>query len=338
MSTVTPLVDVRQLVKVYRPSPLWMRFLLRSAIDRPVEALRGVSFQVGAGDICAVVGPNGAGKSTLFRVLTGLTTPTEGSATVLGLDVTHQSQAVRRIVGFVPADDRSLYLRHTASENLIFHGRLQGMALPDARSKAQEMLELVGLGHAAGRAGFALSSGMRARLQLARALLHGPRVLILDEPTSAIDPVGAHQLLSLIERLTHEMKLAVLLSSHRLEEIEALRDHVLLLDRGELVYQGDIESLRHTWDAPRLRIRFAEPAAAVAASAKLRAVAGIETVDQIAGEVTVATTMRAGAVLGVLNGQLAKIESVEETRISLRELLIQVAGDERRPSQGSGES
>ena len=320
-----PLVDVRNLGKVYEPSPLWMRMLLRSAVDKPVVALQDVSFQVGAGGIDAVVGPNVAGKSTLFRVLTGLTTPPTGSASVMGADTTKKSSLIRRMVGFVPADDRSLYLRHTARDNLIFHSQLQGLPRRTIRRRVDEMLELVGLGHAGDRVGFALSAGMRARLQLARALVHEPSVLILDEPTGAVDPVGSYELLQLIEKVTAERQLAVLISSHRLEEIEALHDHVLLLDRGSLVYDGDLDELRRLWERPRLTIRFASDEAASAAGRRLAEQHGVEDVVTDPPSVTVTTALRVGTLMGLLDGHVADIESVEETKVSLRSVLAQVA-------------
>jgi ABC-2 type transport system ATP-binding protein len=302
-----------------------MSMILRSAIKEAVTALDGISFEVAAGTICAIVGPNGAGKSTLFRVLTGLTTPTEGTATVMGLDTERQSTAVRKVVGFVPADDRSLYLRHTARENLLFHGNLQGMNRKTLRAKADAALDLVGLAHARERVGFALSAGMRARLQLARALLHEPAVLILDEPTGSVDPVGSYDLLQTLEAITVERKLAVLISSHRLEEIEALHDHVLLLDQGVIVHQGDLDTLRRKWDNPRLHIRFDSVAAADAAARQLEGVGGVDVVATEEAVVTLSSNLGTGRVLDLLDGQVARVVLVEETKISLRELLASVA-------------
>ncbi|MGH9247618.1 MAG: ABC transporter ATP-binding protein [Acidimicrobiales bacterium] len=321
------LVSVQDLRKVYEPSPVWMRVLLRTAIKQPVTALDGVNFSVRAGELCAVVGPNGAGKSTLFRVLTGLTTPTVGSVSVMGLNPVRQSVAVRRVVGFVPADDRSLYLRHTARENLVFHGNLQGIT-PRARlrRRVDEVLELVGLDFAAERAGFALSAGMRSRLQLARALLHDPTVLILDEPTGSVDPVASHELLRLLETVTAQRGLAVLISSHRLEEIEALHDHVLLLDRGHVVYEGDLDSLRADFEKPRVVIRFATKKAALAACEPLQSSESIDVVSLKPPTVTLTSTLEVGRILGLLDGQLTDIESIDVRRISLRELLTKVAG------------
>jgi len=323
----SPIVEVTGVSKVYEPSTWWMRFLLRSAIDEPVRALHDVSLAVRPGEVCAVVGPNGAGKSTLFRILTGLTTPTSGFSRVRGFDAQHESRRVRKLVGFMPADDRSLYLRHTCRQNLMFHGRLQGMRRDQLHVLVDETLDLVGLGHARDRMGIALSSGMRARLQLARALLHRPEVLILDEPTSNVDPVGSYALLKLIERLTREHGLAVLLSSHRLEEIDALHDNVAFLDRGVLVHWGDLHSLRDLWERPRIVIQFADSASARVAAKQLDSASDVD-VATVDGDTLTAFAGHTGRMLVQLDGHLGDVVSIEESRMPLRELLTRLV--ERR--------
>jgi ABC-2 type transport system ATP-binding protein len=317
-----PVVDVRGVSKVYEPSPLWMKFVLRSAITEPVQALDGVSLSVKAGEVCAIVGPNGAGKSTLFRILTGLTTPTTGHATVLGFDAERDSRKVRLRVGFMPADDRSLFLRQTCAQNLAFHGRLQGIPRAELGTRIRDTLELVGLGHAHDRAGFALSSGMRARLQLGRALLHQPKVLILDEPTGTVDPIGAHQLLNRIQELTHELGMAVLLSSHRLEEIDALGDNVAFLDRGKLVHWGPLQTLRGMWEQPRVIMRFKTPKGAIDAHEELARRPDFEVEHTEPETLMVTTTAMVGEILASLDpGRLVDVLVVEEQRMPLRDLL-----------------
>jgi ABC-2 type transport system ATP-binding protein len=323
-ATQEPVVEVQHLTKVYEPSALWMRFLLRSAIDQPVRALDDVSLSVRPGEVCAVVGPNGAGKSTLFRILTGLTTATSGSATIMGSDIEREPRRVRKLVGFMPSDDRSLYLRHTCEQNLAFHGRLQGLSGSRLKAVVGETLELVGLGGTSTRTGFALSAGMRARLQLARALLHRPKVLILDEPTANVDPVGSYLLLGLIERLTKEQGLAVLLSSHRLEEIDALHDNVAFLDRGVLVHWGDLHSLRDVWEHPRVVVRFDAADSARAAAGQLASAPGVDVVAVDAESVTAVVAGTTGDLLVSLDGHLARVASIEEARMPLRELLTRL--------------
>ena len=288
-------------------------------------ALQDVSFQVKKGEIVAVIGPNGAGKSTLFRILTGLTSPTQGRAEVLGFDTIRQSLAVRRVVGFTPADDRSLWLRHTCRENLRFHARLQGMPDRSIENRVDEMLETVGLATAADRVGFALSSGMRARLQLARALLHNPSVLILDEPTGSVDPVGSHELLELIKAVTVQRGLAVLISSHRVEEIDSLHENVVMLDRGHLVYWGDLDSLRYLWSGTHLEIVFAGEREAVRVAERMRAVSGVELLIVEPPNVTLTSQMGVGELLALLDGELQAVKTLRDSPISLREILSRAA-------------
>jgi ABC-2 type transport system ATP-binding protein len=319
-----PVVRVDRLTKTYEPSGRLLKMLLKSAIDQPVQALSDVSMTVREGEVCAVVGPNGAGKSTLFRILMGLTTPTTGEATVMGLDTTRDSRRVRELVGFMPADERTLFLRHTAYQNLYFHGRLHGLGGAGLERGITETLEMVGLAHARNYSCHAMSTGMRARLLLARALLHRPRVLILDEPTGTIDPLGAHHLLNLIQTLTYEMQLAVLLSSHRLEEIDALRDNVMFLDHGRLVHWGHLDSLRSMWEAPRLIMTFREAHAAEHAAKILEQLPHV-SLDRVEGAaVIVAAEVDAGELLVHLDSLISDLVSVTEARMPLRDLLARL--------------
>lgn len=320
------LVEVRDLTKVYDPSPLWLRFLLRSAVTSPVTALDGISLELPGGQVCAVVGPNGAGKSTLFRILTGLTTPTSGTVSVCGIDASQGGRAVREAIGFVPAGDQTLYLRLSCIENFLFHGRLQGLGGRELDRRVQDTLEQVGLGGVGTRAGFALSAGMRARLQLARALFHRPRVLILDEPTAAVDPVGSYELLQIIQRVAAEDGVSVLLSSHRLEEIEALHDRVALLDQGHVVYVGDLDSLRRRYQRPVVELSFDTSEQLQVAMDSFKGLPDLDIVAVDSCRVSVATRSHVGVLLQHLNGQLAGLASVTKSQLPLRDLLQEILG------------
>ena len=328
------LVVVDHVSKVYVPSPPWMRLLLRSSIRRPVVALEDFSLDVRPGQILAVVGPNGAGKSTLFRVLTGLTTPTSGRAFVCGLDVTHKSHEVRRLIGFAPADEKTLLLRNTCRENLVFHGQLQGIPKRRLMKRVNETLDFVGLGPAADRVGIALSTGMKARLQLARALLHRPKVLILDEPTSAVDPIAAYELLELIKQVVKDQGAAALISSHRLEEIEALHDDVVLLDEGLIKYRGDLDTLRGIWEQPRLEITFHGEAECLRASKYLQRMAGVEVEGVDGTTLKLVTSIGLGTLFAQANGELSGVQSVQDVKLPLRELLAKILIDKaEQPAQ-----
>jgi ABC-2 type transport system ATP-binding protein len=328
-----PLVEVHNLTKIYEPSPSWMKLLLKSSITEPVTAVADLSLEVWPGQVFAVVGPNGAGKSTLFRVLTGLIIPTSGRVVLAGKDVIGDARKARRHIGFMPAEDRSLNLRHTCWQNLAFHGRLQGIPAAELGPRIDAVLETVGLGHVPDRTGHALSSGMRARLQLARALLHEPDILVLDEPTGTIDPVGAHDLLQLIQHLAAERQLAVLLSSHRLEEIDALEDNVLFLNRGQVVHTGSMDSLRDVMEQPILRLRFDTPASARQACDHLVASRDLQATVE-GDEVHVAGNPSPGVVLPRLGGHLARLEAVDRSRMPLQELISRLMKSADPPVSG----
>ncbi|HJU51282.1 MAG TPA: ABC transporter ATP-binding protein [Acidimicrobiia bacterium] len=310
--------------KVYVPSPKWMKVLIRSSIRSPIVALENCTLDVKAGEILAVVGPNGAGKSTLFRVLTGLTTPTSGRAFINGLDATQKSHEIRRLVGFAPADEKTLLLRNTTRENLTFHGQLQGIPRRRLVRRIDEVLDFVGLGAAADRVGIALSTGMKARLQLARALLHRPQVLILDEPTSAVDPIAAYELLELIKQVVTEQGTAALISSHRLEEIEALHNDVVLLDQGLIKYRGDLDSLRRLWDEPRMEIKFHSDSECLRASRLLESIPGVEVVEVDNSLLTISTAIGLGKLFAMANGELSGVQSIQDVRLPLRDLLAKI--------------
>ncbi len=322
-------IVVSHVDKTYYPSPTWQKLLVKSNIASPVTALRDVSFTIDPGEIVGMVGPNGAGKTTTFRIIVGLTTPTSGTARVKGYDATSESTAVRSLVGWMPGDDRSLLMRLTCAENLRFHGRLQGMQGRRLERRIRDTLEAVDLGHATEKTIFALSAGMRARMQLARALLHEPPVLVLDEPTGTIDPVAAHGLLELIKSIVRDQGIATILSSHRLEEIESLQSRVILLDRGTIRYDGDLETLRQRLDRPCIVVKFTQDELA-ARAAKTLTTSGVAAVVDLVDDASIRLILDhgtpAGSVLTELDSMLSDVVQVSDVQRPLREILADFYG------------
>ena len=200
-------------------------------------ALAGVEFSIEPG--CAgLLGPNGAGKSTLMNCLLGRRRIPPGRVQVLGHDPAREPLEVRRQVGVMPEAD--VYLPGVNGlEMTVFCARLCGLPRSQAMSRAHEVLGYVGLGEERYRPVEQYSTGMRQRLKLACALVHGPRLLLLDEPTSGLDPTGREQMLELIEEVTRQAGLSVLLSSHILGDIERVCDQVVMLAEGRVVFSGN---------------------------------------------------------------------------------------------------
>jgi ABC-2 type transport system ATP-binding protein len=218
-----------------------MRLVARAATDHEVVALRGVDLQVASGEVVGLVGPNGAGKTTLLKIVSTLLQPTTGHVLVDGHDPRHDARAVRDRIGLVLADDRALYWRLTGRENLEFFGVMHGLRRRDARVRAGVLLEQVGLA-SRDKLVFGYSSGMRARLSLARALLARPPLLLLDEPTRALDPIASAGVAGMIRDMAAE-GIAVFLSSHRLDEIEQACDRIVVVTDGSVRFDGAVTDL-----------------------------------------------------------------------------------------------
>jgi ABC-2 type transport system ATP-binding protein len=209
---------------------------------RDVVAVDTLTFELRPGEIYGLLGPNGAGKTTTILMLLGLSEPTSGSATVVGLDPARRPLEVKRRVGYLP-DAVGFYDRLSGRENLRYTARLNGLRGAEVEERINGVLADVGLSGADDRPTEAYSRGMLQRLGIADALIKEPDVLILDEPTTAIDPAGVADLLALIRRLVAERGLGVLLSSHLLAQVERLCDRVGIFSHGRLVAEGTVSEL-----------------------------------------------------------------------------------------------
>jgi len=223
-------IDIQDLRKTYRDG-LFRR--------RQVEALKGVSFHVERGTIFGLLGPNGAGKTTLIKVLLGIVHKTGGTAAVLGQP--SGDLRGRRRVGYLPENHR-IPRHHTANSALEYYGGLSGMSGDEIRRRRPELLELVGLGEWGKSPVKKFSKGMLQRLGLAQALMHNPELLILDEPTDGVDPVGRSEMRGTLQLLKSEGK-TIFINSHLLQEIELVCDRVAILVNGQLRRDGTVAEI-----------------------------------------------------------------------------------------------
>jgi ABC-2 type transport system ATP-binding protein len=220
------LVSVRGLVKAYRE----------------VKAVDGLDLEIAEGEIYGLLGPNGSGKTTTILVLLGLTEPAAGEVQVCGFNPTREPLKVKRQVGYLP-ENVGFYDDLTAVENLRYIARLNGIPDKESKDRIREVLEQVGLTEVANRPVGTYSRGMRQRLGIADVLIKRPRLAILDEPTTGIDPEGANQLLDMIVEMRREQGMTILLSSHLLHQVQRICDRVGIMHRGKLVAEGTVDEL-----------------------------------------------------------------------------------------------
>ena len=317
---------------------------LGEALVRPwvkaerVTALDGVSFGVEAGEIFGILGPNGAGKTTLLKILSCLIIPNRGRALVNGHDTLHQEMRVKSSIGFVTSDERSFYWRLSGRENLHFFARLCNLPPGRVKARCQTLMEWLDLEPMADNPFMNYSSGMKQRMAVARALLHDPPVLFMDEPTRSLDPIAAKHLRSLIlDSLCRRDGKTILLATHNLSEAEQICSRIAIIHRARLRRTGTLAEAR-SWALARERY--------------LIEVAGLdgalETPSFEGGRVEIEKGEGAGVVrlraeldpggaaltrlLKTLVGRGATIVSCSRQEASLQEIFDMTVGEEGRPA------
>ncbi len=312
-------IDVRNLRKTY--GSRWR--------GRRIDALRGVTLQVPRGEIFGLLGPNGAGKTTLIKVLLGIIRRTGGDAQML--DFPAGDLRGRRRVGYLPEHHR-IPRHHTAYSALAYYGGLSGMSPSEVRARRDPLLETVGLKGWGDVPVTQFSKGMQQRLGLAQAMLHEPELLVLDEPTDGVDPVGRSEMRVLLQRLKDQGK-TMFLNSHLLQEVELVCDRVAILDRGELLQVSEVDALTveavndvqftFAGDDAQLRQAFGDaPAQPVAVLDNGQFM--ITLVDPAQGDVDRTIDLARTGGLSVL--------SIERRRQTLEEAFLKIIQRTRQPS------
>ena len=302
-----------------------------------VQALDGVSFRVRAGEVFGLLGPNGAGKSTTVKVLTTLTTPDRGHAEVAGHDVVKEPDAVRRSIGYVPQSsgvDRDA----TGRENLMLQGHVQGMSGAKLKERVQHLLELLGLADAADRVVRGYSGGMKRRLDVGLGLVHGPQVLFLDEPTTGLDPEARAAMWDELAVLAREELLTILLTTHYLEEADALTHRLAIVSRGRIVVEGTAEELKGSLQGEAVVVELSDGAIEGAAAV----VRALEEVREVSTDGSllrsrVANGARAvPTILAALDGRGIAVEAVTMHRPSLDDVYLHYTGRDFRSEDEAG--
>ena len=297
-----------------------------------IRALDGISLSVEAGTIFGLLGPNGAGKSTTVKILTTLSRADSGQATVMGIDIARQPDRVRRLIGLV-GQHGAVDSEATGRENLMLQGRLYGMSGAPLARRVDELLERFGLTEAANRIAKTWSGGMQRKLDVASGLVHQPRVLFLDEPTTGLDPEARADLWAEVRRLSAE-GLTILLTTHYLEEADRLAGQVAIIDRGRIVARGTPEALKSELRGDAIVVELSDSVRNGHASAVLELLDGVHE-PSIAGR-----TLRARAddgarsvpaVLAALDAAGVGVASVTVARPSLDDVYLRHTGRAYRP-------
>jgi ABC-2 type transport system ATP-binding protein len=294
-----------------------------------IEAVRGIDFEVAPGEIFGFLGPNGAGKSTTISMLCTLVKPTGGSATVAGFDVNTQRDAVRRNIGLV-FQDTTLDTYLTAEQNMRLHAELYGVARDLVAPRMQQVLEMVGLWERRRSAVATFSGGMKRRLEIARGLMHSPRVLFLDEPTVGLDPQTRSSIWAYIRELKAAEDITIFLTTHYMDEAEYC-DRIAIMDKGVIVVLDTPDALKASVGHDRVTLQTDDNAAALTAIAE-----GFGITAQIS---------EGAVVLGVPQGELfvprlfaeldVPIRSVSVSRPSLDDVFMSYTGTTIRDAEAT---
>jgi ABC-2 type transport system ATP-binding protein len=306
-----------------------------------VEAVRGVDLAVRQGEIVGLLGPNGAGKTTTLRMLTTLLVPSGGTATVAGFDLVRQPREVRRRIGYVAQVGAAPSAGTLVGEELVTQARLQGLSKADARRRLTEVAPHLDLAGLEGRALEELSGGQRRRFDVALGLMHSPQLVFLDEPSTGLDPQSRANLWGHIRSLRDDLGVTVVLTTHYLEEADALADRILVMDHGRVVADDTPEALkaRIAGDVVTLVLDGPTPEQLTTACEAARRATPVR--DVVAGVSEVLVTVESGAtavapLLRAMDAAGLSLASVTVSRPSLDDVFLTLTGRSLREQGATG--
>jgi ABC-2 type transport system ATP-binding protein len=293
-----------------------------------VEAVRGISFHVLEGEIFSLLGPNGAGKTSTISMLSGLLTPTGGTATIDGLDTGRDLLLAKKIIGVVP-QEIALYDELSGRRNLTFWGQMYDMGGKTLKKRIDEVLEIVGLTERAGDRVETYSGGMKRRLNIAAGLLHRPKLLFMDEPTVGIDPQSRRRILDTVKSL-RDQGMTVLYTTHYMEEAEELSDRVGIIDRGRLIAVGNQKELtRMVGEQENLKLYPADGHDSAELAQLLQDVPGVLAAGRLNGQVILTVDEAEVALPGVIaaaNQADVRIRSIDIEEPNLEAVFLHLTG------------
>jgi ABC-2 type transport system ATP-binding protein len=324
----TPIIEARGLAKTYK-----VRGRGKEA-PRTVEAVKGVDITVHAGEIVGFLGPNGAGKTTTLRMLTTLLDPSGGTATVAGHELATDSVGVRRSIGYV-AQMGTTDPSAVAGEELVDQARLYGIDQRTAQERGKALLSGLDLDGIWERKCGTLSGGQRRRLDIAMGLIHEPQIVFLDEPSTGLDPQSRANLWDHIRRVRDDFDTTVFITTHYMDEADALSDRLLIIDHGEIVAAGTPDELKRSVGGDTVLLTASSPDAAAAVASQVAGILG-DVSPEIDGDIVRLTVPDGGAALPKLLRELgddAHVAGVEMRRPTLDDVFLTLTGRSLRDEE-----
>ncbi len=312
-------IETRGLLKTYNPGKA-----------DEVQAVKGIDLRIRPHSIYALLGPNGAGKTTALSMLTTLIRPSGGSATVAGYDVAREPDQIRRRIG-VTFQEIVLDDDLTGRQILDYHGRLYGMGKRERRAKIDELLKLAELEEAADRVSKGYSGGMKRRLELIRGLVSTPEILFLDEPTQGLDPQNRANIWTYIRDLRDKQGLTLLLTTHYMEEAEALADTVGIIDHGRLIIEGTPQALVHELGADVIRVAGSGDSRQFLTKLReLSYVQGVNTSEALIQIGVENGNKRLAEVVTIASGNGFQVEDISVAKPTLGDVFLKYTGRQLR--------
>ena len=297
----------------------------------PVVALDGVSLKVGEGEIFGVLGPNGAGKTTMIRILSTLLLPTGGWAKVMGFDVEHEPEKVRRVINMASGAEKAGYDFISAKRNLWFFSQLYGIPTEIAEKRIMELSEMLGLTKYLDRKFYALSTGYRQRATIARAFVNEPKVVFLDEPTIGLDVMTARSIREFLQEQARRSERTIILASHNMAEVEAICDRVAIIDKGKIIAAGTPEDLKRSLGAPALVMEVSPPQSGFEMLSRVEGVKGFtSSTEEERGlstvQIVVETDSAARAAEDAVKREGLKVVASWRKQATLEEVFVALVG------------
>jgi ABC-2 type transport system ATP-binding protein len=302
---------------------------------KEVIAVDGISLSVAPGELVALLGPNGAGKSTTLRMLTTLIPPTSGTARVAGFDVVRQQREVRKRIGYIGQGNGAGHSQRGRDE-LISQGRSYGMRVAQARTRAGELIESLGLGDVADRTVSTLSGGQRRRLDIAMGLIHAPELLFLDEPSTGLDPQNRANLQEHIVDLRKQHDTTIVLTTHYLDEADSMAERIIVIDHGRIIADDTPEQLKATHVGDKIILGFDDETSAAHAASVLP-----HRLSRYGTQLTISVTGAPGLAPGILDRlreDRLTVASIEVTRPTLDDVFLKLTGRSLRDGATTDQS